>query len=546
MLWFNTTSGGFKFYDGANTIVFDSALSDHLADTSEAHAASAISAVDEFFNSASTNVQDVLDDLDAAIGDFTTATYNNYVDPGSDNVVAHLNAIDTALSSAGGTDFSDATFRISDNTTSSKKIAFEASSISDSTVRTITMPDADVNLGDIAAKVAGAGAVTDNRLVRFDGTDGKTIQQSGITVDDSNNVTGVNDLTVTGDLTVNGTTTTINTDNLNVEDKNITVNKNGTDVSSEGAGLTVEREGTNGSIIYAAAAASKFKVGAAGAEVEIADISTSQTLTNKTIDADNNTVSNIANDEIKAAAGIVESKLSLDYSTSSLNTAIGGKLGTALAEAKVFIGSAGGEATAQSISGDITLAADGTVAIASGAIVNADVNASAAIVESKLSLDYSTSSLNSAISGKMSDLSDDLTPSLGGNLDAGSNVVFATNGLKLGNSASEFFELDYEEAALSDNTTAVISDLTYAAASYEGCIIEYKVKEATANKVRVGQLFVANNASSVSLIDQSTETADPGVSFSAALNSGNIEISYTTTSTGNARSLKSVVKRLKV
>jgi hypothetical protein len=48
----------------------------------------------------------------------------------------------------------------------------------------------------------------------------------------------------------------------------------------------------------------------------------SGTLTNKTIDADNNTVSNIENDNIKAAAGIAESKLSLDYSTSSLNTAI--------------------------------------------------------------------------------------------------------------------------------------------------------------------------------------------------------------------------------
>lgn len=46
------------------------------------------------------------------------------------------------------------------------------------------------------------------------------------------------------------------------------------------------------------------------------------TLTNKTIDADNNPITNIDNDSIKAAAGIVESKLALDHSTSSLNTAI--------------------------------------------------------------------------------------------------------------------------------------------------------------------------------------------------------------------------------
>jgi hypothetical protein len=48
----------------------------------------------------------------------------------------------------------------------------------------------------------------------------------------------------------------------------------------------------------------------------------SATLTNKTIDADQNTITNIENADIKAAAGIVESKLSLDYSTSSLNSAI--------------------------------------------------------------------------------------------------------------------------------------------------------------------------------------------------------------------------------
>ena len=35
----------------------------------------------------------------------------------------------------------------------------------------------------------GPGSATDNALVRFDGTDGKTVQNSGITVDDSNNIT---------------------------------------------------------------------------------------------------------------------------------------------------------------------------------------------------------------------------------------------------------------------------------------------------------------------------------------------------------------------
>lgn len=40
-------------------------------------------------------------------------------------------------------------------------------------------------------KVTGPASATDNALVRFDGAGGKTVQNSGITVDDSNNVSGV-------------------------------------------------------------------------------------------------------------------------------------------------------------------------------------------------------------------------------------------------------------------------------------------------------------------------------------------------------------------
>lgn len=91
-------------------------------------------------------------------------------------------------------------------------------------------------------------------------------------------------LTVIGDLTVQGTTTSLNTQTLDVEDINITINKNGNDASSEGSGITVDRTGTKGSLIYAAAATSKFKVGNLGSETEIVTISDAQVLTNKDID----------------------------------------------------------------------------------------------------------------------------------------------------------------------------------------------------------------------------------------------------------------------
>lgn len=101
------------------------------------------------------------------------------------------------------------------------------------------------------------------------------------------NKTFSNDVIVTGNLTVNGTTTTLNTATLDVTDTNITVNKGGNDISAEGAGLTVERATTNGSFVYEDALTSKFKLGAIGSEVEVADISSNQALSNKTINNTN-------------------------------------------------------------------------------------------------------------------------------------------------------------------------------------------------------------------------------------------------------------------
>lgn len=132
---------------------------------------------------------------------------------------------------------------------------------------------------------------TDNAIAKFDGVDGD-LQDSGVLIDDSNNVTGVNDLTIEGDLLVKGETTTINTATLDVEDANITVNKGGDDTTAEGSGLTVERAGTDGSIVYDSSLSSKFKAGDVGAESEILTKDASQDVLNKTIDATSATGTN--------------------------------------------------------------------------------------------------------------------------------------------------------------------------------------------------------------------------------------------------------------
>lgn len=56
----------------------------------------------------------------------------------------------------------------------------------------------------------------------------------------ANNIT-VGDLTVSGDLLVSGTTTTINTEEINLADNIITLNSNATGPATENAGLIIER-----------------------------------------------------------------------------------------------------------------------------------------------------------------------------------------------------------------------------------------------------------------------------------------------------------------
>lgn len=154
------------------------------------------------------------------------------------------------------------------------------------------------------------GGVANNRLLKSDSSNTDDLAVTGITVDASNNVTGINDLTVTGDLTVNGTTTSVNTDTLDVEDANITVNKGGTQASANlaDAGLTVEMSDATDAVLgYDSTLTSQWKLGASGALSEAATVSHTQTLTNKTIDADNNTISELEVDNLKS--GVLDTDL---------------------------------------------------------------------------------------------------------------------------------------------------------------------------------------------------------------------------------------------
>ncbi len=142
--------------------------------------------------------------------------------------------------------------------------------------------------------------VSDNKLLKSIGLDGVNVEQTSIDVDDSNNVTGVNNLTVDGDLTVNGTEFIANVETIDVEDPNIGLNRNGTQATanSQKAGLTVQMTDTTDAIVgYDSTTTSKFKVGEDGDEREILTTTHAQGMSNKTIDADLNTISNLRHGE---------------------------------------------------------------------------------------------------------------------------------------------------------------------------------------------------------------------------------------------------------
>ena len=88
----------------------------------------------------------------------------------------------------------------------------------------------------------------------------------------------------------------------------------------------------------------------------------------------------------------------------------------------------------------------------------------------------------------------------------------------------------FNSATLTASSTLVASAFTFAHATYGGLIINYKIKESTTNEVRTGTLYVATKTSGTpSIADSYTETADIGVSWVAAINGANVELTYTTT-----------------
>lgn len=200
--------------------------------------------------------------------------------------------------------------------------------------------------GEIA--IGQAVGTTDNvtfNNVTVDGT---------LTTDDvtSTNVTASGNVTVTGNLTVNGTTTTVNSNTVNIGDNIMVLNSDETGTPSQDAGIEIERgTATNKTLVWD-------------------ETNDKWTVGGETF---------VANTFEGALTGDVTGNV-----TGNLTGAVTGNADTATALATSRNFSLTGDVTATAVgfdgSGNVAL----STSIAAGSIVNADINASAAIVDTKL------------------------------------------------------------------------------------------------------------------------------------------------------------------
>lgn len=86
-------------------------------------------------------------------------------------------------------------------------------------------------------------------------------------------------------------------------------------------------------------------------------------------------------------------------------------------------------------------------------------------------------------------------------------------------------------ASLGANVTnEVVTGLTFAFASFNGCIVDYRIAKGTL--VRIGKLLVASDGTNVSLSDSFVETVDSTIVFEAVINGSDINIRHTNTESG--------------
>jgi len=140
----------------------------------------------------------------------------------------------------------------------------------------------------------------------------------------------------------------------------------------------------------------------------------------------------------------------------------------------------------------------------------------------------------------------ELGPEVNLKLDEDSVILHEVGvGVKKGTSSTDFYEEEYKHqmsiAANTADQVFLIVDHT----SIEGLMVDFKVKEATSDRVRIGKLMIATNGTDISLVEMMTETDELNLMFSAVIDNDDIVVRVSSTS-ANASTMRAIVKKIKV
>lgn len=665
-IYFNTTTGKFQMYEnGSFREVSAEQIAAHLTnDAALKHDADQVdyqradgSRKNIQADATSGNVEAALSDLDDAIGALD-ATPTNYTPADAGIVADHLAAIDAALATAGSKEFSDADFRIQDNADNTKKIAFEASAVAASTTRTISMPDADVDLGKVASAIQKDGTVAfiaDQSMGGYKLTEVGAIEADA---DLSIERAGTQALVITGNGSgPNGNGVALKAaDNASHPDIALFGGRpNAGAANSGGAGIFTQApnadfnsglidlytgptsgtgnsgdifvgsgdsvNGNSGSInIYSGTPSGSGTRGSISLSAKQVNVSVADNLSmgSKPIVnmADPTNAQDAATKNYVDTNAILSSEKGANNGVAPLDA--GGKIAASYLPNTVMeyqgnwnastnspaladgVGNTGdvwrvNVAGTQDLgSGSITFAI-GDFVIYNGSVWEKSVNSNDVVSvngqQGVVSLDTddisegvtnlyftdaraksaavsdsitdgvtdvapSQNAVFDALALKLANVVEDTTPQLGGDLDvngkaiedAANEILLAgANAVRRAKQASKtnFVEEEYIHSITlsASQTDAVISALSFAHATFEGCEVTYKVKEDTSGDIRIGTLRVVSNGTNVSITDTFTDTAETGISFSAAVNGANVEIKYS--SGANGAVMRADVKRIK-
>lgn len=248
----------------------------------------------------------------------------------------------------------------------------------------------------------------------------------------------------------------------------------------------------------------------------------------------------IVNGDISASAAIAYSKLALSNSIVNADVATGAaiayaklNLSASIVNADIASGAAIALAKLAALTANRALISDGSGVVAVSAVTNTELGFVSGV----------TSSIQTQINAKISSVSNDTAPTLGGNLSMGGFSIISPFQIADAGSTSRFFTEKYIDAtSLTASTTAVASNFTFDSRNFKGVEIFYNILSGTDR--RIGKINITCDqaagtaAAAVDVTDQSNETADVGVTWSAAISGNNVQVSYTTgTGTKTMRAL---------